>query len=186
MGDHVAGVMELALEVGRRLNIDGDDLAQLCDAAVLHDIGKIAIPDTIVKKPTALNDDEWDFIRRHTLIGERIISSAPALRGAAALVRSSHEAFDGSGYPDQLAGDAIPLGARVIAVCDAFDAMLSGRPYSPPKTVDEALAELRRCAGTQFDPAIVTVFERIMVERTQLPITKRLAARAPVGTLSSS
>jgi diguanylate cyclase (GGDEF)-like protein len=169
IGDHVMGVTELAQAVARRLDIVGEELARLRDAAVLHDIGKIAIPDTIINKPTALNDDEVAFIRRHTLIGERIITSAPALRSAAPLVRSSHEAFDGSGYPDGLAGDAIPLGARVIAICDAFDAMISRRPYSSPKTIDEALAELRRCAGTQFDPAIVSVFEQVMVERAQLP-----------------
>jgi diguanylate cyclase (GGDEF)-like protein len=169
IGDHVTGVTELALAVARRLDIDGQDLDRVRGAAVLHDIGKIAIPDTIINKSGALDDDEWAFIRRHTLIGERIVASAPALRGVAPLVRSSHESFDGSGYPDGLAGDAIPLGARVIAICDAFDAMISSRPYSPPKTVDEALMELRRCAGTQFDPALVSVFEQVMVERAQLP-----------------
>jgi two-component system cell cycle response regulator len=169
LGDHITGVIELVDDVAQRLGIDGQELVRLRDAAVLHDIGKIAIPDTIINKPTALNDDEWAFMRRHTLIGERIIASAPALRGASPLVRSSHEAFDGSGYPDGLAGDAIPLGARVIAICDAFDAMISRRAYSSPKTTDQALAELRRCAGKQFDPAIVTVFEQVMAKRAQLP-----------------
>jgi two-component system cell cycle response regulator len=169
LGDHLAGVTELADAVATRLGIDGEELARLHDAAVLHDIGKIAIPDAIINKPGPLNDDEWAFMRRHTLIGERIVASAPALLPAAPLVRSSHEAFDGSGYPDGLAGDAIPLGARVIAVCDAFDAMISRRPYGLAKTIDETLSELRRCAGTQFDPAIVTVFEQVMVERARLP-----------------
>jgi two-component system, cell cycle response regulator len=169
LGDHITGVTELVDAVAKRLDIDGEELARLRDAAVLHDIGKIAIPDTIINKPAALSDDEWAFMRRHTLIGERIILSAPALRRASPLVRSSHEAFDGTGYPDGLAGDAISLGARVIAICDAFDAMISTRPYSSPKTIDDALAELRRCAGTQFDPAIVTVFEQVMVERAQVP-----------------
>jgi two-component system, cell cycle response regulator len=169
LGDHITGVTELVDAVAKRLDIDGEELARLRDAAVLHDIGKIAIPDTIINKPAALSDDEWAFMRRHTLIGERIIASAPALRRASPLVRSSHEAFDGTGYPDGLAGDAIPLGARVLAICDAFDAMISTRPYSSPKTINDALAELRRCAGTQFDPAIVTVFEQVMVERAQVP-----------------
>jgi two-component system, cell cycle response regulator len=169
LGDHITGVTELVDAVAKRLDIDGEELARLRDAAVLHDIGKIAIPDTIINKPAALSDDEWAFMRRHTLIGERIIASAPALRRASPLVRSSHEAFDGTGHPDGLAGDAIPLGARVIAICDAFDAMISTRPYSSPKTIDDALAELRRCAGTQFDPAIVTAFEQVMVERAQVP-----------------
>jgi two-component system cell cycle response regulator len=171
MGDHLNGVAELVQAVGRRLDIGGDELARLRDAAVWHDIGKVAIPETIVNKPVALDDDEWAFIRRHTPIGERILTSAPGFRGAAPLVRSSHEAFDGSGYPDGLAGDAIPLGSRVIAVCDAFDAMISSRPYSPAKTIDEALAELRRCAGTQFDPAIVRAFEQVMIARAQAPTT---------------
>jgi two-component system cell cycle response regulator len=169
LGDHIAGVTELADAVAIWLGVDGEELARLHDAAVLHDIGKIAIPDAIINKPGPLNDDEWAFMRRHTLIGERITASAPALLPASPLVRSSHEAFDGSGYPDGLAGEAIPLGARVIAICDAFDAMISARPYSLPKTIDEALSELRRCAGTQFDPAIVTAFEQVMVERSRLP-----------------
>ena len=108
-------------------------------------------------------------MRRHTLIGERILAAAPALGGAARLVRSSHEAWDGSGYPDELAGVEIPLGARIIAVCDAFDAMISNRPYSPPRTIDDALAELRRCAGTQFDPEIVPVFEQVLADRAKPP-----------------
>jgi two-component system cell cycle response regulator len=169
LGDHLDGVTELVEAVARDLHIDGDQLGRLHDAAALHDIGKIAIPDSIINKPAELTHAERALMRQHTLIGERIVTSAPALRAAAPLVRSSHEAFDGSGYPDGLAGDAIPLGARVIAVCDAFDAMISNRAYAPPSTIDDALAELERCAGTQFDPAIVTAFQRIMVQRQQDP-----------------
>jgi HD-GYP domain-containing protein (c-di-GMP phosphodiesterase class II) len=94
----------------------------------------------------------------HTIVGERIIGAAPALSGVAQLVRSSHEAWDGSGYPDGLVGAEAPLGARIVAVCDAFEAMTSERPYRPARTVEEALAELRRCAGTQFDPSVVATF----------------------------
>jgi two-component system cell cycle response regulator len=169
LGDHLDGVTELVKAVACDLHIDGDQFSQLRDAAILHDIGKIAIPDSIINKPAELTHAERALMRQHTLIGERIVTSAPALRAAAPLVRSSHEAFDGSGYPDGLAGDAIPLGARVIAVCDAFDAMISDRSYSPASTVDDALAELIRCAGTQFDPAIVTAFQRVMVQRHQVP-----------------
>jgi diguanylate cyclase (GGDEF)-like protein len=169
LSDHFDGVTELATDVARRMGIDGEALTQLRHAASLHDIGKVAIPDAIITKATALDDDEWAFMRRHTLIGERIIAAAPALGRAAKLVRSSHEAFDGSGYPDALSGIEIPLGARIIAVCDAFDAMISNRPYSPPKSTDQALAELRRCAGTQFDPAVVAVFEQVIAERSQAP-----------------
>ena len=152
LGEHHDGVAELVDEVGKRMGLDTEELAHLRHAASLHDIGKVAIPDAIITKPGSLTDDEWAFMRRHTLIGERILSAAPALGAAARLVRSSHEAWDGTGYPDGLAGVEIPLGSRIIAVCDSFDAMISTRPYAPAKTIDEALAELRRCAGTQFDP----------------------------------
>jgi diguanylate cyclase (GGDEF)-like protein len=169
LGDHLQGVTELVSRVAQQLNIDGEELTQLRHAAALHDIGKIAIPTAILTKPAKLNDEEWTFMRRHTLIGERIIAAAPALSRAARLVRSSHEAFDGSGYPDALAGVEIPLGARIIAVCDAFDAMISNRPYTPPKTIDQALAELHRCAGTQFDSVIVQAFEQVINDRAQPP-----------------
>jgi HD-GYP domain-containing protein (c-di-GMP phosphodiesterase class II) len=99
------------------------------------------------------------FLRRHTLVGERILAAAPALTPVAALVRSSHERWDGSGYPDALAGTAIPLGARIVAVCDAFDAVVSERPYSAQMSADQAFAELHRQAGSQFDPDVVAAFE---------------------------
>jgi two-component system, cell cycle response regulator len=104
------------------------------------------------------------FMRRHTIIGERILDAAPApaLADAARLVRASHERFDGQGYPDRLAGAAIPLGARIIAVCDAYDAMVSDRPYRPAMRTEQALEELSRCAGTQFDPAVVDAFKRAL------------------------
>ena len=171
LGDHLNGVTELAAALAQRLGIDGEELTQLRHAAALHDVGKVAIPDDIINKPAALSEDEWAFMRRHTLIGERILAAAPALGRAARLVRASHEAFDGSGYPDGLAGADIPLGARIIAICDAFDAMISDRPYSRPKTATEALAELRRCAGTQFDPAIVPLFEQLIAEPAQPLVT---------------
>ena len=169
LGEHHDGVAELVEEVGARMGIDGDELAHLRHAASLHDIGKVAIPDAIITKPGPLDDEEWAFMRRHTLIGERILAAAPALGGAARLVRSSHEAWDGSGYPDGLAGVEIPLGARIIAVCDAFDAMIANRPYAQPRSIEAALAELRRCAGTQFDPEIVSVFEQVLSDRAKAP-----------------
>jgi diguanylate cyclase (GGDEF)-like protein len=170
LGDHQDGVAELAGEVAERMGVDGEELRQLRHAAALHDIGKVAIPDAIITKPTRLNDDEWGFMRRHTLIGERIVAAAPALGSAAPLVRSSHEAWDGSGYPDGLAGVEIPLGSRIIAVCDAFDAMISCRPYATPKSSAQALAELRRCSGTQFDPAVVDSFREVLATRARSPI----------------
>jgi diguanylate cyclase (GGDEF)-like protein len=169
LGDHQDSVAALAGEVGERIGIEGEELRQLRHAAALHDIGKVAIPDAILAKPTSLTEEEWGFMRRHTLIGERIVAAAPALGHAARLVRSSHESWDGSGYPDALAGVEIPVGSRIIAVCDAFDAMISDRPYSTPKTADAALAELRRCSGTQFDPAVVDGFEQVLADRAGPP-----------------
>ena len=169
IGEHHDGVAELVEAVGRRLGIEADELSDLRHAAALHDIGKVAIPDAIINKPGPLTAEEWAFLRRHTLIGERILSAAPALSGAARLVRSSHEAWDGTGYPDALAEVEIPLGARIIAVCDSFDAMISNRPYAPPRSIEDALAELRRCAGTQFDPEIVPVFEEVIAARATAP-----------------
>jgi diguanylate cyclase (GGDEF)-like protein len=169
LGEHHDGVAELVEEVGTRLGIDPQALADLRHAASLHDIGKVAIPDAIITKPGPLTEEEWAFMRRHTLIGERILTAAPALGAAARLVRSSHEAWDGSGYPDGLAGVEIPLSSRIIAVCDSFDAMISSRPYASAKSIDDALAELRRCAGTQFDPSIVATFEQVLADRAKLP-----------------
>jgi two-component system, cell cycle response regulator len=165
LGEHLDSVSELAGLVGSRLELAQDELTALVHAASLHDVGKIAVPDTILSKPGPLNDSEWQFIRQHTLIGERILSAAPALTDAARLVRASHERIDGTGYPDGLAGEEIPLGARIISVCDAFDAMTSPRPYrASPLSVEGAIAELRGNAGTQFDPRVVEVFCDIVAE----------------------
>jgi diguanylate cyclase (GGDEF)-like protein len=123
---------ELALAVGRELHMGPEGLDEVARAAELHDVGKIAVPDAILDKPGPLDPVEWSFMRRHPLIGERILLAAPALRPVARLVRSSHERWDGGGYPDGLRGDEIPLGARVVAVCDAFDAMTTHRPYREP------------------------------------------------------
>ncbi|MDX6727169.1 MAG: hypothetical protein QOK49_1974, partial [Baekduia sp.] len=133
-------------------------LDELARGAELHDVGKIAMPEAILHKAGPLDEVEWQVMRQHTIVGERILAAAPALRPVGALVRSSHERFDGRGYPDGLAGDAIPLGARIISVCDAFDAMVQERPYAPAMAHEEAVAELRRCAGTQFDRAVVEAF----------------------------
>ncbi len=156
--EHQRGVGTLVLAVGRRLGMSVEDLDVLARAAELHDVGKIAIPDAILNKPGPLDDEEWRFMRRHTILGERILMAASALRPVARLVRSSHERYDGGGYPDGLVGQEIPLGARIIFVCDAFDAMTSNRAYSAAIGQEEALAELRRCAGSQFDPLVVEAF----------------------------
>jgi diguanylate cyclase (GGDEF)-like protein len=167
LGEHVDGVAALADQTARALGMSDEQRTAVRQAATLHDIGKAAVPDAILEKPGPLDEHEWAFMRRHTIIGERIMQAAPALSAAAPLVRSSHESFDGTGYPDRLAGGDIPLGARVISVCDAYDAMVSDRPYRAALSHAEALAELRRCAGTQFDPAVVRAFVDT-VERVNL------------------
>jgi diguanylate cyclase (GGDEF)-like protein len=164
-----AAVARLAGAIGERMGLPAEERAQLRQAAELHDVGKLAIPEEVLHKPGPLEPAEWAFVRRHTLIGERIIGAAPALAGAAKLVRSTHERLDGSGYPDGLIGDQIPLGARIIAVADAFTAMTSPRPHAAELTVPEAIAELRRCAGTQFDPTVVEVFSELVVEMVSPP-----------------
>jgi len=159
--EHVRDVGELATAIGRTFDLNSEQLDELRRAAELHDLGKLAIPDRILDKPGRLSESEWRLMRQHTIIGERILNAAPALRPVARLVRSSHERWDGSGYPDGLAGRAIPLGSRIIAVCDAFDAMTSERPYDAARSPKEAVAELLRNAGSQFDPEVV---ERLCVE----------------------
>jgi HD-GYP domain-containing protein (c-di-GMP phosphodiesterase class II) len=171
IGDHVDSVAALTEKVGLELDMTEEDRTTLWQAAALHDIGKAAVPDAILDKPGPLDDDEWEFMRRHTLIGERILDGAPALTAAARLVRSSHEHFDGNGYPDQLAGAAIPLGARVVAVCDAYDAMVSDRPYRRAMPIELAIQELSRCAGTQFDPAVVDAFVTALARPTVHDVT---------------
>jgi two-component system, cell cycle response regulator len=166
---HLRGTAKLATAVGRELGMRPDALDEVARAAELHDVGKMAIPDAILEKAGPLDDPEWTFMRRHTIIGERILLAAPALRAAARLVRASHERWDGRGYPDGLAGDDIPLGARVVATCDAYHAMTTERPHRPRRSSSEALAELYRCAGTQFDPEVVDAFARVL---------KRESARA--------
>ena len=161
---HLCDVARLAQRLGIKLGMTADDLDVLTRAAELHDVGKMAVPDAILDKPGPLDADEWAFMKRHTIVGERILGAAEALRPVATIVRSSHERWDGAGYPDRLKGEAIPLGARVVFVCDAFDAMVTDRSYRPRMTADEALAELRACAGSQFDPRVVAAFEEVLAE----------------------
>jgi HD-GYP domain-containing protein (c-di-GMP phosphodiesterase class II) len=160
--------MGLARGVARRLGLAPDEREVVARAAELHDIGKMAIPESILEKREPLSDSEWALNRRHTIIGERILAAAPALERSARLVRSSHERIDGRGYPDGLEATDIPLGSRIILVADAFDAMRSERSYGRALSEGDALAELRRCAGTQFDTAVVAAFERV-IARQALP-----------------
>jgi diguanylate cyclase (GGDEF)-like protein len=164
LGGHLSGVAELAERTALRLHLPREEAERIRLAGELHDAGKVAIPDAILHKPGPLDAEEWAFVRRHPLIGERIVLAAPALAHVAKLVRATHERWDGAGYPDGLAADAVPLGARVVAVADAYDAMTSERPYAASRTAHEALEELRHCAGSQFDPAVVEAFRAVVLE----------------------
>jgi two-component system, cell cycle response regulator len=156
--DHAEDVVEAAVAVGESLGVTGAELEELALAARLHDVGKLAIPDAVLQKPGPLDVHEWAFVKEHVLIGERILAASPAWTRVAEIVRASHERWDGGGYVDGLSGDSIPLAARIIAVCDAFSAMTSSRPYRLPVGREQALEELRRCSGTQFDPDVVATF----------------------------
>jgi HD-GYP domain-containing protein (c-di-GMP phosphodiesterase class II) len=158
LDEHVERVSELAGAVAEALGEPEHEVWRVRLAGRLHDVGKTAIPAAILEKPGPLDEREWEFMRRHPIIGERIVMAAPALAGTAELIRSSHERIDGQGYPDGLSGQDIPMGSRIIAVCDAFDAMTSERPYRGPTGVAEALAELGSHAGTQFDAEVVEAF----------------------------
>ncbi len=155
---HAREVAELAAAVARALGLDSRSREEVARAAELHDVGKMAIPAEILEKRGPLADAERELMRSHTVVGEAMICCAPTLRRVALLVRASHERWDGHGYPDGLRREAIPLGARIVAVCDAYSAMCEDRPYGNVLSEAEALAELRRCAGTQFDPRVVHAF----------------------------
>jgi two-component system cell cycle response regulator len=160
LDDHVERVSELSGALAEALGQPEHEVQRIRLAARSHDVGKTAIPAAILDKPGPLDEREWEFIRRHPLIGERIVAAAPALANAGALIRSSHERIDGLGYPDGLTGQNIPLGSRIIAVCDAFDAMTSDRIYRRRIGTDAALEQLERHTGTQFDATIVDAFCR--------------------------
>ncbi len=155
---HVGGVATLSLLLAAELGLADAALEELGLAAQLHDVGKLAIPDSVLSKKEPLDEQERAFIRQHTLIGQRILDASPALNEVGRIVRATHERWDGDGYPDGLAGTAIPLPARIIAVCDAYCAMVEDRLHAPVRSVEAALAELRRSGGSQFDPALVELF----------------------------
>ncbi len=176
--DHLADVERLAADTARAIGLTEDAVELIALGAELHDVGKVAIPEAILQKPGPLDEHEWTLMRGHTLAGEQILAASPALAPVAPLVRSSHERWDGRGYPDGLAGSSIPLGARVIAVCDSYDAMTSDRSYRRAMSEEVALAELRAGAGSQFDPQVVAAFLRV---REQPSAAVRPAPRPEPG-----
>jgi len=161
-GHHANEIGDLAADVGENLGMHGSELRTLRIGGVLHDIGKIGIPEAILKKPGALSDEEFAIVREHTTIGAGIIGDIPGLADVIDIVRASHERWDGAGYPQGLAGEGIPIGSRIISVCDAFHAMTEDRVYRRAMSPELALAELNRCSGTQFWPPAVEALEAII------------------------
>lgn len=161
-GGHTRRVMQHALATGIALHLSAADIEALHLAAVLHDIGKVAVPDTVLAKTGLLDDDEWRAMRAHAETAAEILGHVRGLRASIPGVRGHHERLDGAGYPDGLAGEDIPLQARIIAVADAFDAMTTDRPYRTGMSVADAVRELRRCTGTQFDGRVVGSFVRTL------------------------
>ena len=155
-GTHSRNVVELTLAVARRFGLGSRELRDAEFVALLHDVGKVRVPKAIINKPGPLDDEERAIVERHTLEGERLLHRVGGLLGEIGrIVRSCHERWDGQGYPDGLAGEQIPLLARIVSCCDAFDAMTTDRSYRPALLFEEAVAELGRCRGTQFDPQVV-------------------------------
>ncbi len=153
-GEHSEAVIDMSGAVARNLGLNSVEVQRVKSAALLHDIGKVAIPDEILHKPGPLTDDEWRLMREHPVIGERILRVLPGLGTVARIVRHEHERWDGGGYPDGLVGDEIPLGSRIIIAADTYHAITSDRPYRAARSHSEAVEELTRCAGTQFDPNV--------------------------------
>jgi putative nucleotidyltransferase with HDIG domain len=153
--DHSGSVADLSERVAERIGLGSDAVRAVRYAGLLHDIGKVGVSTELLDKPGRLAPDEFEKIKEHAALGAKLLEQVPFFEDVHPLVRSTHERWDGGGYPDGLRGDAIPLGARIIGVCDAFHAMTSNRPYRDAITRAEALEELRRSAGTQFDPRVV-------------------------------
>jgi len=157
-GGHSRRVAELCIVVARQLNINNDHLTDLERAAILHDIGKVAVADAILSKPGPLTEAEWREMKKHPMVGYQMVKDVPFLTEAAEIILSHHEHFDGTGYPRGFKGEEIPLGARIFAVVDAYDAMTSDRPYRMALPHDHALQEITRNVGSQFDPQVVDAF----------------------------
>ena len=166
-GEHSESVVDLTAKVGDALAINVDEIQQVRTAALLHDIGKVGVPDEILHKPGNLDEREWEIMRQHPVIGERILRGIPGFGAIARMVRHEHERWDGRGYPDGLVGNAIPVGSRIILACDAYHAMTSDRPYRKAMPHADAMKELTGNAGSQFDPDVVQALVGYLFGRRQ-------------------
>jgi HD-GYP domain-containing protein (c-di-GMP phosphodiesterase class II) len=160
--DHSEHLANMSAAVGRKVNMSPRELQDLRYGAILHDIGKIGVPDAVLQKQGPLDAGEWELMRRHPIIGWQILKPVPRLNDVAEIVHYHHERYDGQGYPDHLSGEGIPLGARILNIMDSFSAMIDARVYKAARSQEEAVAELRRCSGTQFDPRLVEIFLRLL------------------------
>jgi len=186
-GEHSRGVVELSLAVADRMGLDPRARVRVEFGALLHDVGKIAVPNEIINKPGPLNHEEWAVMRRHTIEGERMLKPIGGLLAeVGGVVRSSHEHYDGGGYPDGLAGSQIPIEARIVCCCDAFSAMTTDRSYRRAMPLEAALLELNACSGTQFDPDVASALVAVVEELySSLPLPAARLSSSPPGPLST-
>jgi putative nucleotidyltransferase with HDIG domain len=176
-GDHTRGVVALSIEVADELRLDERQRHNVELAALLHDIGKIVIPDTIINKPGPLSDDEWALMKTHTVEGQRMLDRVGGvLREVGMIVRASHERWDGGGYPDGLVGDSIPREATIVAACDAFNAMTTDRSYRRARSAADAVVEMRACAGSQFAPDVVDALIAVVARSQPKFVPDRVGA----------
>jgi putative nucleotidyltransferase with HDIG domain len=157
---HSQSVSRLAAQIARQIGLSDSEVEEVRLAGILHDIGKIGVPESVLHKPGLLTPEEYEVMKTHAVLGEKILEplKVKAIAHIRGMVRHHHEHFDGRGYPDRLQGEQIPIGARLLTVADCFDTMVSDRSYKKGRTFDEAVDELRRCGGTQFDPSLVQAF----------------------------
>jgi HD-GYP domain-containing protein (c-di-GMP phosphodiesterase class II) len=171
VGGHAAKVADYAIAIARELRMPEERLGALRQAGFLHDIGKIGISEQVLHKPSKLTDDEYEYVKKHAALGGEFLETSRALRHLAPFVRHHHERWDGKGYPDALISEEIELEARILAVCDAAEAMASDRPYRKGMSLDQMVEEIERCSGTQFDPSVAAAFVKIVARERERLVT---------------
>lgn len=177
-GEHSHETLWFVRAVCEELRLPADLSELISDVALLHDIGKIGIPNEVLHEPGKLNESQWEIMKQHPVIGERIVATVPGMEGVARAIRHEHEHWDGGGYPDGLRGGEIPLASRIVLVCDAFHAMTSNRPYRTAMSMVDTRLELSRCAGTQFDPTVVGALLKVLDRRADEALIEAAHANA--------